>query len=194
MPELLMRFDLRVPPFAATTFARQYAAFLDMVRWGDEIGVASVAVSEHHGDPAGYIPAPVPLAAAILATTAQLQVSISAVLAPLHDPVRLAEQLAVVDNLAPGRLSVIVGAGYRQVEFDMGAVEKRRRGRLVEECVTVLRAAWTGEPFEWRGRTILVTPPPATAGGPKLLMGGKSEIAARRAARLRCAFSPARMA
>jgi len=191
MPELLMRFDLRVPPFAATTFARQYAAFTEMVRWADDVGVSSVSVSEHHGDPAGYIPAPIPLAAAILASTGRLHVSISAALAPLHDPVRLAEQLAVVDNLAPGRLSVIIGAGYRQVEFDMGGVEKRQRGRLMEECVAVLRAAWTGEPFEWKGRTVRVTPPPATPGGPKLLMGGKSEVAARRAARLRCAFSPA---
>jgi alkanesulfonate monooxygenase SsuD/methylene tetrahydromethanopterin reductase-like flavin-dependent oxidoreductase (luciferase family) len=191
MPELLMRFDLRVPPFAATTFARQYAAFTEMVRWGDDIGVNSISVSEHHGDPAGYIPAPIPLAAAILASTARVHVSISAVLAPLHDPVRLAEQLAVVDNLAPGRLSVILGAGYRQAEFDMAGVEKRQRGRLMEDAVTVLRAAWTGEPFEWKGRTILVAPPPATPGGPKLLMGGKSAVAARRAARLRCAFSPA---
>ncbi len=191
MPELLMRFDLRVPPFAATTFARQYAAFLEMVRWADDVGVSSVSVSEHHGDPAGYTPAPIPLAAAILASTRRVHVSISAVLAPMHDPVRLAEQLAAADNLAPGRLSVIVGAGYRQVEFDMAGVVKRQRGRLVEECVTVLRAAWTGEPFEWRGRTVLVTPPPATPGGPKLLMGGKSAVAARRAARLRCAFSPA---
>ena len=55
MTELVMRFDLRVPPFAATTFARQYAAFREMVRWGDDIGVSSVSVSEHHGDPAGYI-------------------------------------------------------------------------------------------------------------------------------------------
>jgi alkanesulfonate monooxygenase SsuD/methylene tetrahydromethanopterin reductase-like flavin-dependent oxidoreductase (luciferase family) len=191
MTELVMRFDLRVPPFAATTFARQYAAFREMVRWGDDVGVGSVSVSEHHGDPAGYIPAPIPLAAAILASTNRVHVSISAVLAPLHDPVRLAEQLAVVDNLAPGRLSVILGAGYRQVEFDMAGVEKSRRGRLMEDTVTVLRAAWTGEPFEWNGRTIVVTPPPGTPGGPKLLMGGKSAVAARRAARLRCAFSPA---
>ena len=76
-----MRFDLRVPPFAATTFSRQYAAFREMVRWGDDIGVASVSVSEHHGDPAGYIPAPIPLAAAILASTNRVHVSISAVLA-----------------------------------------------------------------------------------------------------------------
>jgi alkanesulfonate monooxygenase SsuD/methylene tetrahydromethanopterin reductase-like flavin-dependent oxidoreductase (luciferase family) len=191
MPELLMRFDLRVPPVAATTFARQYAAFAEMVRWGDDIGVSSISVSEHHGDPAGYIPAPIPLAAAILASTARVHVSISAVLAPLHDPVRLAEELAVVDNLAPGRMSVILGAGYRQAEFDMAGVEKRERGRLMEEAVTVLRAAWTGAPFEWKGRTVVVTPPPATPGGPKLLMGGKSAVAARRAARLRCAFSPA---
>jgi alkanesulfonate monooxygenase SsuD/methylene tetrahydromethanopterin reductase-like flavin-dependent oxidoreductase (luciferase family) len=189
--ELTMRFDLRVPPFAATTMAVQYAACLDMVRWGDEVGVSSVTLSEHHGDPAGYLPSPITLAAAVLATTSRLNVSIGAALAPLHDPVRLAEQLAVADLVSPGRLAVIVGGGYRRVEFEMAGVATSDRGRLVEECVAVLRAAWTGEPFEWRGRSVLVTPAPATPGGPRLLLGGKTEIAARRAARLGCWFAPA---
>ncbi len=189
--ELTMRFDLRVPPFAATTMAAQYAACLDMVRWGDDLGVSSVTLSEHHGDPAGYLPSPITLAAAVLATTSRLHVTIGAALAPLHDPVRLAEQLAVADNVSPGRLVVIIGGGYRRVEFEMAGVATSDRGRLVEECVGVLRSAWTGEPFEWRGRPVLVTPTPATPGGPRLLLGGKTEIAARRAARLRCWFAPA---
>jgi alkanesulfonate monooxygenase SsuD/methylene tetrahydromethanopterin reductase-like flavin-dependent oxidoreductase (luciferase family) len=186
-----MRFDLRVAPFAETTFAAQYGACLDMAAWADGIGVQSISVSEHHGDPAGFTPAPITLAAAILGRTRRVPVSVSAALVPLHDPVRLAEQLATVDCLAPGRLSVIVGAGYRVAEFEMAGVARRDRGRLVEEFVEVCRAAWTGEPFEWRGRTLLVTPPPATPGGPRLLVGGKTEVAARRAARLRCPFSPA---
>jgi alkanesulfonate monooxygenase SsuD/methylene tetrahydromethanopterin reductase-like flavin-dependent oxidoreductase (luciferase family) len=190
-PPIRLRFDLRVPPFAATTFAAQYAACLDMAEWADGIGAESITLSEHHGDPAGFTPAPITLAAAVLGRTRRIPVSIGAALAPLHDPVRLAEQLATVDCLAPGRISVVLGAGYRVAEFEMAGVDRRRRGRLLEECVEVLRAAWSGEPFDWRGRRVVVTPPAATPGGPPLLIGGKTEAAARRAARLRCAFAPA---
>jgi len=186
-----LRFDLRVPPFARTSFARQHQAMLEMVTWADGAGIETVILSEHHGDPAGFTASPITLAAAVLGRTRRLRVSISAALAPLHDPVRLAEQLASVDCLAPGRLSVVLGAGYRETEFAMAGIERGERGALLEECVGVLRAAWTGQRFEWRGREILVTPPPATPGGPDILIGGKTLAGARRAARLRCRFSPA---
>jgi len=191
MTRLMMRFDLRVPPFAKTSFAAQHAAMLEMVSWADRVGVESVPLSEHHGDPAGFSSAPLTLAAAVLGRTSRLKVSIQAALVPLHDPVRLAEQLATIDCLAPGRLSVVLGAGYRQAEFEMAGIERSDRGPLLEECVAVLRSAWSGKPFEWRGREILATPPPATVGGPEMFVGGKTKAGARRAARMRCKFSPA---
>jgi alkanesulfonate monooxygenase SsuD/methylene tetrahydromethanopterin reductase-like flavin-dependent oxidoreductase (luciferase family) len=186
-----MRFDLRVPPFAETSFPGQHRAMLEMVRWADRVGIETVSFSEHHGDPAGFTSTPITLAAAVLACTERLTVSIAAVLAPLHDPIRLAEQLATVDCLAPGRLSIVLGAGYRPVEFSMAGIDRAERGRLLEKCVRVLRSAWSGKPFEWGGRTVLVTPPPATPGGPEIFLGGKTVAGARRAARLRCRFSPA---
>ena len=191
MTRISMRFDMRVPPFAQTTFADQHQALLEMVSWGDALGVAGVVLSEHHGDPAGFTPAPLTLAAAVLARTRRLEVSIAAALVPLHDPVRLAEQAASVDCLAPGRLSLVLGAGYRHAEFQMAGIERGERGPRLEECVHVMRSAWTGKPFSWRGREMLVTPPPATPGGPALFVGGKTRAGARRAARLRCPFSPA---
>jgi alkanesulfonate monooxygenase SsuD/methylene tetrahydromethanopterin reductase-like flavin-dependent oxidoreductase (luciferase family) len=190
MATLMMRFDLRVPEFAPTTHAAQYAACLEMCEWAERLGFLAVALSEHHGTDDGYLPAPVPLAAAILARTNQIPVNVAAVILPLHDPVRLAEECAVVDNVAPGRLSLVVAIGYRAAEFEMAGVEKRGRGRLLEEYVEVLRSAWTGEPFEWRGREIVVTPRPATPGGPMLMVGGSTPRAARRAARLGCGFFP----
>jgi alkanesulfonate monooxygenase SsuD/methylene tetrahydromethanopterin reductase-like flavin-dependent oxidoreductase (luciferase family) len=189
--ELTMRFDLRVPPFAKTSFAAQYEACLAMCQWAEERGFARIMLSEHHGDPAGFLSAPATLAAAILARTTRIEVVLAALLVPLYDPVRLAEQLAAIDCLAPSRLTVIVGAGYRKAEFDMAGVERKRRGLLVEECVALWEQAWTGKPFEWQGRRLLVTPPPATPGGPRVVIGGKSEAAARRAARMRRTFYPA---
>jgi alkanesulfonate monooxygenase SsuD/methylene tetrahydromethanopterin reductase-like flavin-dependent oxidoreductase (luciferase family) len=191
MAMLGLRFDLRVPDFAPTTHARQYAAALDMAAWADGVGLDFVILSEHHGAPDGYLPAPLTLAGAMLGRTSRIGLNVAAVLAPLHDPVRLAEQLVVLDLSAPGRVSLVLCAGYRSVEFAMAGVERAERGRLVEETVDVLRRAWTGEPFTWRGREIVVTPAPATPGGPMIMLGGSTEVAARRAARLRAGFFPA---
>jgi alkanesulfonate monooxygenase SsuD/methylene tetrahydromethanopterin reductase-like flavin-dependent oxidoreductase (luciferase family) len=184
-----IRYDLRAPAFAATSHAELYAACLEQCAWADEHGLDFAVLSEHHGVDDGYLPAPVTLAAAIAGRTRRIPISISAVLVPLHDPVRLAEQLAVLDLASGSRVSFIAGLGYRHEEFAMAGVDRRERGRLLEEYVDVMRKAWTGEPFEWRGRTIRVTPRPRTP--PMILIGGSTAAAARRAARLRAGFFPA---
>ena len=189
MAFIAIRFDLRVPSFATTTHADQYAACLDQCTWADDLGLNLVVLSEHHGVDDGYLPAPVTLAAAVAGRTRKIPISIAAVLLPLHDPIRLAEQLAVVDLASGGRVSLIAGLGYRHEEFEMAGVDRKQRGKLLEEYVGVLRQAWTGEPFEFRGRTVRVRPTPKSP--PLVFVGGSTERAARRAARLHCAFSPA---
>jgi len=189
MTMLGIRFDLRVPPFADLTHAEQYAACLDMCAWADDRGFDIVVLSEHHGVEDGFMSAPVTLAAAIAGRTKRISINIAAALVPLHDPIRLAEQLATVALVSGGRLSLVAGLGYRPEEFAMAAVDRKRRGRLLEEYVGVMEQAWTGEPFEWDGRTIRVTPKPASP--PTVLIGGSTDKAARRAARLRAGFFPA---
>ncbi len=189
MLTIAIRFDLRVPPFAKTTHAEIYRACLDQSAWAEENGLDFIVLSEHHGVEDGFLPAPITMAAAILGRTKRIGVNISAALVPLHDPVRLAEQLAVTSLLSGGRISVVAGLGYRGEEFEMAGVDRDSRGKLLEEYVGVIRRAWTGEPFEWRGRTIRVTPKPDSP--PMIVIGGSTEIAARRAARLRAGFFPA---
>jgi alkanesulfonate monooxygenase SsuD/methylene tetrahydromethanopterin reductase-like flavin-dependent oxidoreductase (luciferase family) len=189
MTMLGLRYDLRAPAFAGVTHAEMYAACLEQCAWADARGFDVVALSEHHGVDDGYMSAPVTLAAAIAGRTARMQINIAAVLVPLHDPVRLAEQLATLQLASGGRLSLVAGLGYRPEEFEMAGVDRRQRGRLLDEYVDVLRKAWTGEPFEWRGRTVRVTPAPQSP--PVVLIGGSTEKAARRAARLRAGFFPA---
>jgi alkanesulfonate monooxygenase SsuD/methylene tetrahydromethanopterin reductase-like flavin-dependent oxidoreductase (luciferase family) len=183
-----IRFDLRVPSFATTSHRAQYAAALQMVDWAERLGFTLLALSEHHGTQDGYIPAPFTFAAAALGRTATMKANVAAALLPLHDPIRLAEQLAVVDLIAPGRISFVAGAGYRAEEFAMAGVKRADRGRLVEEYVRVMRMAWTGEEFEWQGRSVVVRPRPATPSGPRIVVGGSSVAAVRRAARLGCWF------
>jgi len=183
-----IRFDLRVPSFSKATHAEQYAACLDQCAWADEAGLDVAVLSEHHGVDDGYMSSPVTLAAAIAGRTKRIPINIAAALVPLHDPVRLAEQLATASLVSGGRVSFVAGLGYRAEEFEMADVNRKRRGSLLEEYVQVMRQAWTGEPFEWRGRTVRVTPKPAVP--PVIMIGGSTEKAARRAARLHSGFFP----
>jgi alkanesulfonate monooxygenase SsuD/methylene tetrahydromethanopterin reductase-like flavin-dependent oxidoreductase (luciferase family) len=186
----LIRFDLRNPAFSGVDMADRYQAALEMAEWADQRGALAITFSEHHGSDDGYLPSPLSLAAATAARTSNAAIMIAALIAPFYDPLRLAEDLAVVDQLSRGRLNVILAGGYADHEFDMFGVAPSERGARVRETVATLRAAWTGEPFEFRGRTVRVLPTPAQAGGPKIVLGGSSEPAARRAARIADGFVP----
>jgi alkanesulfonate monooxygenase SsuD/methylene tetrahydromethanopterin reductase-like flavin-dependent oxidoreductase (luciferase family) len=174
----LLRFDMRAAR------AEHYRAAVEMARWAQDNGAMAVVVSEHHASEDGYLPSPLTLASAMAAVTSSIAIQIAALIVPLHDPVRLAEDMAVLDLLSQGRVSYVCGAGYRDEEFAMFGQELRERGRRLEKSIAVMRRAWTGEPFEYEGRPCLVTPAPHTPGGPMLMMGGGSPAAVRRAVRL----------
>lgn len=190
MPLLKLRYDLRSAGDDRHRRADRFAAALDQVVWADRLGFHSVQFHEHHGVQDGYLPSPIVFAAAAAARTEQIGIEVGALLVPLHDPLRLAEDLAVLDLIARGRLTVVPGAGYVPSEFVMFGKLKSQRGRAVERAVNVLRQAWTGEPFEYEGRQVRVTPRPFQQPGPPLLLGGGSEPAARRAARIGDGYSP----
>jgi alkanesulfonate monooxygenase SsuD/methylene tetrahydromethanopterin reductase-like flavin-dependent oxidoreductase (luciferase family) len=181
-----IRFDLRRAPFATVTEAEQYRQCVEMARYADEHGFASVAISEHHG--VDFVSAPTALAGVLLGATRQARVMVNALLVPLHDPIRLAEDVATLDVTSGGRFTFVAGLAYRHEEFDMAGVPRARRGALVEEYLQVMRQAWSGEPFDWRGRTIVVTPTPVSAPEQLMWLGGSVRRSAERAARLRLPF------
>jgi alkanesulfonate monooxygenase SsuD/methylene tetrahydromethanopterin reductase-like flavin-dependent oxidoreductase (luciferase family) len=185
-----LRFDFRNPAIAGTSMADRYEAALDMVEWADGLGCVMVTVSEHHGSADGYLPSPIPMLAAMAARTKNVRFSVAALIAPFHDPLRLAEDLLVLDNLSRGRVDVTVAGGYVPSEFELLGVPMAERAKRVTETVKTLQAAFTGEPFEYRGRTVHLTPAPHRPGGPGITLGGSSEPAARRAARLGVGFLP----
>lgn len=188
---LSMRFDFRNPAFAGTSMSDRYAAALDIAEWADGLGVpASIAISEHHGSEDGYIPSPQLMIAAMGGRTRNVRFSTAATIAPFHDPLRIAEDFCVLDHITKGRVDLIVAGGYAPSEFAMFGVPVKERPKRVTEMVNTLKAAFKGEPFEYRGRTVHVTPAPYRPGGPTVIMGGASEPAARRAARIADAFVP----
>jgi alkanesulfonate monooxygenase SsuD/methylene tetrahydromethanopterin reductase-like flavin-dependent oxidoreductase (luciferase family) len=179
----MMRFDMRARDGPSSS-PGLYAEALKMAAWAEGKSCGAVHVSEHHGSSDGYLSAPIPMAAALAACTKTTPIQVAALQVPLHDPIHLAEQMAVADLLSGGRISYICVVGYRAEEYAMFGRPTKGRGRALEECIDVLRRAWTGEPFEYQGRRVCVQPTPATPGGPVLLMGGGAEVVARRAARL----------
>ena len=185
-----LRFDLRNPAFADTTMADRYAAALDMCEWADELGCAAIVLSEHHGSDDGYLPSPLPMAAAVAARTRNVAISIAALIAPFYEPIRLAEDLLVLDHLSRGRIDLVLAVGYVRQEFELFGVPSRERGARLETAVATLRAAFTGQPFEHEGRTVQLTPAPYRPDGIRITLGGSSEPAARRAARIGDGFIP----
>ncbi len=185
-----LRFDFRNPAVADTAMADRYAAALDMAEWADGLGCVSIAVSEHHGSDDGYLPSPIPMLAAMVVRTEHVRFNIAALIAPFHDPLRVAEDLIVLDLLSRGRVDLIVAGGYVHEEFALFDVPMNERGKRVTETVAVLRAAFSGQPFEYRGRTVHLTPAPFRPGGPSISLGGSSKPAAERAARIADGFIP----
>ncbi|WP_157215754.1 LLM class flavin-dependent oxidoreductase [Flavisphingomonas formosensis] len=186
LPPIQLRFDMRCPDWGAPREAL-YAAAIEMAAYGDAHGFTAVSLAEHHGVEDGYCPSSITLAAAIAARTQRIRLNLSAIVVPLHDPLRLAEELAVLDIISKGRTALVAVGGYVPAEFDMFDRDFATRGRAVEECIQALRAAWTGEPFDFRGRTVRVTPRPASPHLP-IYMGGAKPVAAKRAGRLADGF------
>jgi alkanesulfonate monooxygenase SsuD/methylene tetrahydromethanopterin reductase-like flavin-dependent oxidoreductase (luciferase family) len=185
--KLELSYDMRAPDFGAP--AREiYAAALDQATWADELGFDNIGLGEHHCSSDGYNPSPLILAAAMGARTKRIGLRTSVLLAPLYDPIKLAEDAAVTQLATAGRLILGIGGGYRPVEFESFGRRLEDRWKALADTIEVLRMAWTGEPFEWQGRRCHVTPKPEPA--PPILLGGGSANAARRAARIADGWYP----
>ena len=182
-------FTAQLPANSERTFEQEYRETLELVRLAESVGFDSAWVSEHHGSSDGYLPSLLAMLAAFAAVTERIELGTGVVLTPLHDPLRLAEDAAVVDQLSGGRLILGIGNGWREEEFRMFGASRAQRGARTEETIEVLRRAWTGRRFSFEGQTlrydrVKVTPPPARPGGPPILLGGYDRKAVVRAGRL----------
>ncbi|GCD42732.1 LLM class flavin-dependent oxidoreductase [Streptomyces paromomycinus] len=184
MPVTVLRFNLAGPSPTPASLGARYRAAVEMAAFADDRGLTTVQTEEHHATDNGWMPAPLAFAGTVLGATRRITVTVSALITPLHDPLRLAEEIAVLDLLSGGRLVTVAGLGYRPEEYAAHGRDWHWRGKLQDEVLETLLAAWKGEPFRYRGRTVRVTPRPYTQPHPLLLVGGSSRAAARRAARL----------
>ncbi|MGE0569815.1 MAG: LLM class flavin-dependent oxidoreductase [Dehalococcoidia bacterium] len=161
------------------TQEERYQQVIDLAVVAEDLGFDTYWVGEHHFS--HYVsPHPAILLAAIAARTRRIRIGTSVVLAAHHDPLRLAEDYAMVDVISGGRLDLVVGRGlflqgYRGYQVAFESV----RGRL-EEAIAVMRRAWQESPFSFTGAVrvfdqIEVQPRPLQQPHPPLwVAGGRS--------------------
>jgi alkanesulfonate monooxygenase SsuD/methylene tetrahydromethanopterin reductase-like flavin-dependent oxidoreductase (luciferase family) len=135
-------FDLRNPPEWGVDSSYLYGSTLEICEEVDRLGCDSIWLTEHHLFDDGYLPQPLTYAAAIAARTKQVRIGTAIIIAPLHHPVELAEQAAVVDIISGGRLELGLGAGYRKPEFELFGADLETRYATNDERARELRRLW----------------------------------------------------
>jgi hypothetical protein len=150
-------------------------AALELAQWADTHGVAAVSVDEHHATGHGWSCNPIMLAGMFLARTTAMFASVDCALGPLWNPVRMAEDIALVDALSRGRLHTTVGLGYRDIEYQALGVDFSRRGQLMDQALDTMLTVWSGQSGVVSGTRSKPHPP--------LYVGGGVRATARRAAR-----------
>jgi probable F420-dependent oxidoreductase len=188
-------YDYRNPPERRMPWPDLYGGLLDQAVLVEEIGFDSIWVSEHHFLEEGYLPSLAPMLAVLADRTSSIKLGTAVLLAPLHHPLRVAEDMAFVDQLSRGRLEIGIAPGYRPEEFEVMGVPKAERGRRTDETIELLQLAWKGERFSYHSEhfdfnNVIVAPTPFSEGGPPLWIGGNSKFASLRAAKYGCGFMP----
>lgn len=176
-----MRFAIRAPSDGPAKIEDLYRAAIDMAAWSEDKGCVMIGVPQHHSSPDGYIPSPLVLATAIAARTSQLRINIGALLLNMYDPIKLAEDMIILDIISQGRVSYTIGLGYRSEEYAMFGVPMNQRGKTMDKKLDALIRALSGECFEYEGRQVQVTPQVYSPDGISMSYGGHSRAGMQRA-------------
>ncbi len=169
--------------------ARVIDELVEQAELCEQVGFDGFFFTEHHQQEDGYLPSPVLLSGMIGMRTQRIKVGSCVLLAPLYHPIRLAEDIAVVDQATKGRMVAAVGIGYQPHDFDAFGVPIKQRARRTEEIVEILRLAWTGQPFSYESKyhtidNVRVTPPAYQQPGPPIWLAGWVPAGLERAGRM----------
>lgn len=166
---------------------------LEQLQLGDELGFDWVTVAEHHYGPLALTPNPMVMAGALTQRVRRARIALLGATIPILNPVRVAEEFAMLDTMTCGRVvaGMLRGTANEYVTYHVNPAESRER---FEEALKLIRACWTEpEPFGWQGRyyeyrSISIWPRPVQQPHPPVLMSGSSpesgEMAARNRVRL----------
>lgn len=183
-----MEFSATLPFLRDRDSREPYRDTFEIARIAEEAGFDTISLHQHHfhaGDP----PHPLTVLAAVAARTSRIRLNTGVLILPLHDPLQVAEQVAVVDEISGGRAVLCVGVGWNAFEYGALNVPFRERGARMEEGLKVLKLLWQNENTAFDGQfykfpQLTMYPRPIQPGGPELWVAGDMEKSVERAARL----------
>lgn len=147
-----LMFSFVVPPNGPLTRQESYAEMKELLPLAEELGFDAFHTTEHHFQFNGWCPSPLLVLAAAASLTERMRLVSNILVVPLHDPLRLAEDTASLDNISNGRLTLGVSPGYVSEEFAAYRIPREERFGRFEETLDILTAAWTQESFSYDGR------------------------------------------
>jgi probable F420-dependent oxidoreductase len=165
-----------------------YREALEEVTRAEALGFDSVWLEEHHSVADHYWPSPLTALAGFATRTSGLRLGTDILVAAFYHPVRLAEDVALLDIMSGGRFTLGIAIGYKPDEFALYGIDSHRRGARFEEQLAIMRGLWTQDRMSFRGTYYTVDgrlePPPLTRPHPPVWIGGWGELTLQRAARL----------
>ena len=183
-------FSQQVPPASGIPWREPYEDMLKCLPVAEDLGYESCFQVSHHAQKDGLCPGPLIACAGAASVTKRMRIGTGVLLVPLYAPLKLAEDVAVLDNLSGGRFIFGVAPGYVAHEFEAHGIPREERVGRFEEALDLMTVAWTEETFFFDGKYYKVpetrlTPKPAQSPHPPIWYGVSAKASLRRAAKRR---------
>jgi len=184
-----VKFGLRIPLIGDEHSKDPYHRTYALCVAAEQAGFDFVSLTHHAFSPECETSAPFVILGAIAARTTTLRLATVVYVLPLYHPVAVAEQVATLDMISNGRVILGIGIGYRDYEYQGFGLDPRQRGSRADECLSIIRSGWETGRFNHQGQHFTVSdlpavPMPVQKPHPPIWVGGLSEPALKRAARL----------
>lgn len=179
--------------FIPTEGGRYYPECLEEVILAEELGFDSAWLEEHHSVKNHYWPSPIIALAGMATRTSRIMLGTDIIVLPFYHPVRIAEDIALLDIMSQGRIILGAAIGYRPDEFELYQLPMEKRGGAYGEAIAFIRQLWTQESVTFQGRyyqveNVKIEPRPTHQ--PPIWLGGWGPLSLKRAASLGDAWVP----
>lgn len=181
-------FTHQLPPGCGISWNEPYQDMLDCLPRAEDLGYASAFMATHHVKTDGLCPGPLISCAGAASVTKTMRIGTAVLLVPMYAPLKLAEDVAVLDNLSQGRFVFGVAPGYIEEEFAAHGIPRKERVGRFEESLDLMITAWTKDEFDFNGKYFQVpqtvmTPKPMQQPHPPIWYGVSATKSLQRAAK-----------